>query len=114
MKAQNISCIWCGIMIGICIALMIVLTVEGNCQDRDTTKPKDQYKKVVTVDLQDLQVLLNGLARWRDLEMYNPNSNDKQKVQTYKDLDDFSKRLMAKLKVDSVLVPIDTTRQKKK
>ena len=70
--------------------------------DKGPTKPA--YKKVVTIDLAEVQVLLNALQRWKELDVYDPRKSDADKVITIKELDTFSKQLMEKIKIDSILV----------
>jgi len=71
--------------------------------ETDTPK-KAQYKKVVTIDLAEVQVLLNALQRWKELDVYDPRKSDADKVITIKELDTFSKQLMEKIKIDSIMV----------
>jgi len=92
------------------IIMGMVLSMAAHAQtsyvppaETDTPK-KPQYKKVVTIDLAEVQVLLNALQRWKELDVYDPRKSDADKVITIKELDTFSKQLMEKIKIDSVLV----------
>ncbi len=98
--------------------LLVAATVITNAQTKpgkQANKPPasvkpDVYKKVVTVDLSDLQVLIEGLSNWKILSIYDPNKSSDEKVKLYQELEKYSKDLILKTvgqkgeKIDSVLV----------
>ena len=63
-----------------------------------------KYEKIVKVKLSDLHIMLNAMNRLKELEMYNPKSTDKQKVDNFKSIENHLIRLSATLKIDSVEV----------
>jgi hypothetical protein len=78
-------------------ALISVLTYA-----QDTTKV--EYKKIAQVELSDISIFFDALNNWRSLEMYNPKTTDKEKVETFRAIDGYLEKLRKGVVIDSVIV----------
>lgn len=67
-------------------------------------KMSTRYRKVVTLDLQDVNNFINTLERLKKLEMYNPQATDKQKVDNYRSIEEYIINFRKRVIIDSVKI----------
>lgn len=96
------------------IILLSIVVSSAIAQDKKKEESKPTYIKFVKIDVVDAQHFLTALNKWKELEMYNPKSSAEQKVQTFQELDAYIQALGNRLKIDSLIVTMDTVKTKKK
>lgn len=68
------------------------------------TQTEPKYEKFVKVEVNDIPVFIDALNKWKELEVYNPKSTDKEKIETIKAIDTYLNQFVKRVKVDSVVI----------
>lgn len=94
------------ILFALCALVFIMAAHSANAQTlakKDTVK-KPKYEYFVVIPVSDYQQIFGALTEYKSLQMYNPNSDDKAKVQLFKTVEAYLKELPTRIKLDSVLI----------
>ena len=85
------------------ILTILISIVTLNCLAQNKSDSV-LYDKFVKVTVSDILIMLSGLDKLKDLEMYNPRSTDEQKVNSYKEIGLYVDKMRKTLVIDSVKV----------
>jgi len=85
------------------LILLLSIPVIGFSQVKVDT-PKPVYKKVIVLEVNDVNICINGLNELKRLVMYEPNTTADQKVEAYKNIETYISELNKRIKLDSVKI----------
>lgn len=89
-------------------------TVFAQTKDKAAIKSpakKVKYQKFIAIDPGDMQVVIEALNQWKRLQMFDPATTGENKVATYKNLESYATELLKRIRLDSIMVKMDTVKQ---
>lgn len=92
------------IILAICLCSKFVSAQTKTIQPAAKPIEKPKYTYFVVIPIQDYQQIFGALNDYKSLQMYNPGSDDKVKVATFKAIEAYLKELPTRIKVDSTLL----------
>ena len=86
------------------IVFSLIIASYSAVAQTKPTEEKPLYKKVVIMEVSDVETCIQALNKWRDLAPYGPRETDQEKIATVKSIDTFLADLVKRIQIDSVKV----------
>lgn len=85
--------------------------LHKHIEELNSPAKKVQYQKFIAIDPGDMQVVIEAFNQWKRLQMFDPATTGENKVATYKNLENYTTELLKRVRLDSIMVKIDTVKQ---
>jgi hypothetical protein len=99
------------LLLFVCVTVLCCACIVAKAQPpikKDTVKKssytKPKYNYFVVIPAGDYQQIFGALTEYKSLQMYNPGSNDAEKVTLFKAIDAYLKDFPKRIKIDSILI----------
>ena len=87
-------------VITVAVMLSSFAVMAQSSAKKDTAKTKYDY--FVVLPASDFNQIASSLNEYKRLQMFDPNSSDKQKVELFQGIEGYIKALQTRIKIDSV------------